>query len=70
MNTVDIVDSTHSGMKNKGIITYLRFELHCLVARQLFTTEIFLEKHQYRKINYSYMGFKAVTALQLRSRFF
>lgn len=68
MNTVDIADSTHNRMKNKGIITYLRFELHCLVARQLFTTEAFLETHQYRKINY--VGFKAVAALQLRSLFF
>jgi hypothetical protein len=51
-----------------GIITYLRFELHCLVARQLFTTEKFLETHQYRKINS--VGFKVVAALQLSSQFF
>jgi hypothetical protein len=68
VNTIDIVDSTHGGMKNKGIITYVCFEVHCLVARQLFTTVIFLETHQYRKINY--VGFKAVAALQLRSELF
>jgi hypothetical protein len=51
-----------------GIITYLSFELHCLVARQLFTIENFLEIHKYRKINY--VGFKVVAALQLRSQFF
>jgi hypothetical protein len=68
VNTVDLADNTHSGMKNKGIITYIRFDLHFLVARHLFTTEIFLEIHQYRKINY--VVFKAVAALQVRSQFF
>jgi hypothetical protein len=68
VNTVDIADSSHSAVKNKGIRAYLRFELHCLVARQLFTTETFLETHRYRKIYY--VGFMAVAALQLGSQFF